>query len=151
MELIDQFNLTLQLLLAGVLTALVGSQRERSGHSAGLRTHMIVGMGACLFTGVSIHGFPGGDPARVAAQIVSGIGFLGAGVIFTRRNEPKNLTTAASIWTTAGLGLAVGAGAWFVAITATLMVWFTLQVLGPLSTYLEEQAVKKRTLESDET
>ena len=126
-----QFALSLNVLLAGVLSALIGIDREqRARNDAGLRTHMLVGIGSCLFTLLSIHAFGGnGDPARVAAQIVSGIGFLGAGVIIFRGRRVHNLTTAASVWVTAAIGMTVGTGAWLLAIVATLIVWFTLDPL----------------------
>lgn len=127
----QQFALSLNILLAGLLSALIGIDREqRARNDAGLRTHMLVGMGSCLFTLLSIHAFGGnGDPARVAAQIVSGIGFLGAGVIIFRGRRVHNLTTAASVWVTAAIGMTVGTGAWLLGIVATLIVWFTLDPL----------------------
>lgn len=90
---------------------------------------MLVGMGACLFTGLSIHAFSDSESARVAAQVVAGVGFLGAGVILERRQGIKNLTTAASIWVTAAVGMAVGAGAWFLALSATVLTWIILAVI----------------------
>lgn len=101
----------LRLLLAVVLGAAIGFQRERAGKPAGLRTHALIALGSALFTVVSIFGFGTGvDPSRVAAGIVTGVGFLGAGVIFRglRRDGVVGLTTAASIWTTAAIGLATG-------------------------------------------
>lgn len=116
------------LLLAAVLSMVIGLDREL--HSpAGLRTHMLVGLGACLFTQMSIHAFHPGDPARIAAQVVTGIGFLGAGTILQRKHSVHHLTTAASIWATAAVGMAVGVGAWFLAILATLVIWFILAVV----------------------
>lgn len=129
-----QLVTSLQLLLATFLSMLVGLERDRRHQPAGLRTHMLVGFGACLFTILSFHAFPGADPSRVAAQIVTGIGFLGAGTILQLRHtsgssEVKHLTTAASIWATAGIGMAVGAGAWLLAINATLIMWIILSVV----------------------
>lgn len=103
------------LLLAFVLSAVIGVERERRFKSAGLRTHILVGLGAALFTLVSAYGFtslaPGPvDPSRIAAQVVTGIGFVGAGVIFVNRGNVVGLTTAASIWVTAAVGMACGAG-----------------------------------------
>ena len=130
MSLATQFESALLLILAIVLSMVIGLERERRDSSAGLRTHMLVGLGACLFTLLSIHAFPGpGNSARVAAQIVSGIGFLGAGTIIQRRRSVHQLTTAASIWATAAVGMAVGAGAWFLAVTATLAIWIVLAVI----------------------
>lgn len=128
-----QLESSLELLLAAYLSIVVGLERERRQQPAGLRTHMLVGVGACLFTMLSMHAFPGADPARVAAQIVVGIGFIGAGVILQLRDKGasniRHLTTAASIWTTAAVGMAVGAGAWFLAINATLITWIILTLI----------------------
>ncbi|HAN86688.1 MAG: MgtC/SapB family protein [Bacillota bacterium] len=117
--------------LATLLGALVGLERERQGKSAGLRTHALVCLGSALITIVSIHGFgpvgPGlRDPARVAAQVVSGIGFLGAGTIMREGLSIRGLTTAASLWTTAGIGLAIGSGMVWPAVGATVLVQFVL-------------------------
>jgi putative Mg2+ transporter-C (MgtC) family protein len=116
------------LLLAAVLSALIGLDREARA-PAGLRTHMLVGLGACLFTLLSLHAFPGSDPARIAAQIVTGIGFLGAGTILQRKNDVHHLTTAASIWATAAVGMTVGAGIWFIAVFSTLLIWAILRII----------------------
>nr|WP_246310672.1 MgtC/SapB family protein [Nesterenkonia sandarakina] len=103
--------------MAFVFSAAIGIERDIRQKSAGARTHILVGMGSALFTLVSAYGFShliGGDvvldPSRIAAQIVSGIGFIGAGVIFVRQNAVSGLTTAASIWVTAAVGMACGAG-----------------------------------------
>lgn len=124
-----QLEATLLLILAALLSMIVGMDRERRHRPAGLRTHMLVGIGACLFTRLSIDAFPGSDPARLAAQIVTGIGFLGAGTIIQRKSNVHDLTTAASIWATAAIGMSVGSGAWFLALTATLTVWIVLAVI----------------------
>lgn len=116
-----------ELTLAFVLSALVGFERELRQKAAGLRTYSLVGVSAALFMLVSKYGFndvlePGRqvvDPSRVAAQIVSGIGFIGGGVIFMRRNVVRGLTTAASVWLTAALGMACGAGLPLLAIATT--------------------------------
>ncbi len=128
MSLVIQFEAAFLVALAAVLGMVIGLDRERHA-PAGLRTHMLVGLGACLFTLLSIHGFEGGDPARVAAQIVTGIGFLGAGTILQRKDDVHHLTTAASIWATAAMGMAVGVGAWFLAICCTLLIWVILRVV----------------------
>ena len=114
------------LVLAWVLGGLIGWQREAQGRAAGLRTHMLVCVGACLITLVSFGGL--GDPGRIAAQIVTGIGFLGAGVILRRGVSVRGLTTAASVWVVAGIGIAVGAGEEFAALpaVATILVLLTL-------------------------
>jgi putative Mg2+ transporter-C (MgtC) family protein len=90
---------------------------------------MLVGLGSCLFTTLSVHAFPGDTSARVAANVITGVGFLGAGTIVQRKNIAHDLTTAASIWATSAVGMAVGSGAWFLAITVTLIVWIVLAVL----------------------
>lgn len=125
----DQLTIALQVILAGILSGLIGMDRERRGHDAGLRTHMLVGMGSCLFTGLSVLAFPGGDPGRVASQILPGLGFLGAGAILKQGANIQGLTTAASMWVTAAVGMGIGTGAWFAAICATLIVWFTLVIV----------------------
>jgi putative Mg2+ transporter-C (MgtC) family protein len=114
------------LLLAFVLSAVLGIERQRKLKSAGLRTHTLVGLGAAVFTLVSAYGFSNVigpevvlDPSRIAAQIVSGIGFLGAGVIFVRQNVVNGLTTAATVWMAAAIGMACGAGMPVIAVIAT--------------------------------
>lgn len=110
-------------LLAAALGAGIGYQRERAGKAAGIRTHVLVSSGAALFTLVSIYGFTGAtvDISRVAAGVVVGIGFIGAGVILRgqREKEVAGLTTAATIWITAAVGLAVGAGMYWISVIAT--------------------------------
>jgi len=115
-------EIILRLLLAAGLSAAIGYQRERKGKAAGLRTHILIGSGAALFTLVSIYGFSGAvDPSRVAAGVVAGVGFIGAGVIFRgmRGEGVAGLTTAASIWITAAIGLAAGAGLYLIGAIAT--------------------------------
>ncbi len=135
-----QFTTALQLILAAYLSAIIGMDRERKAHDAGLRTHMLVGVGACLFTVLSYLAFPGADPARIASQILPGIGFLGAGTILKYGRNVKGLTTAASIWITAAVGMAVGVGAWFLALCATLLIWFVLVMLR----HVERQHFEKK-------
>jgi putative Mg2+ transporter-C (MgtC) family protein len=121
----------LRLLIAVVLGALVGYERERAGKPAGVRTHGMVSLGAALFAVVSLHGFGNtGDPARVAAQIVTGIGFLGAGAILHQRSNVQGLTTAASLWVTAAIGLAVGVGMVFMSLATAVLVFLLLR-FGP--------------------
>lgn len=126
----------LLLTIAFVLSALIGIERQRKLKSAGLRTHTLVGLGSAVFTLVSAYGFDSVigtevvlDPSRIAAQIVSGIGFLGAGVIFVRKNVVSGLTTAASIWVTAAIGMACGAGMPSLALAATALHLVTVGVL----------------------
>jgi len=116
----------LRFLLAVALGAAIGFQRERAGKAAGLRTHILVGSGAALFTLVSIYGFgaEGVDISRVAAGVVVGVGFIGAGVILRgqREEEVAGLTTAATIWITAAIGLAAGAGMYLLSVIATAVI-----------------------------
>lgn len=124
-----QLHLLVQVALAAFLSMIVGLDRERRDKSAGLRTHMLTGLGACLFTTIGAHALPESDPTRVAAGVVSGIGFLGAGVIFRSEDRVRDLTTSASIWATAAIGVAVALDAWLLAIGATVLVWFILSVI----------------------
>lgn len=114
--------------LATALGAFVGFERERVGKPAGVRTHGIVALGSALFTVVSIYGFEGNsDPARIAAQIVTGIGFLGAGTILHLRGSVHGLTTAATLWVTAAIGVAVGTGMIIMSIETAGLVWVLLR------------------------
>ena len=121
-----------RLLLVTLLAGVVGYERERHGRAAGFRTHILVGVGSCLMmlTGLYLMEALAGqvevDPTRLAAQVISGIGFLGAGTILRFRASVRGLTTAASLWAIAGIGLAVGAGFTFGAVVATLIVFTAL-------------------------
>jgi putative Mg2+ transporter-C (MgtC) family protein len=135
----EQLDISVRLLVASVLGAAIGLEREIHAHPAGMRTHLLVSLGSAAFTVLSIFFFetpaaPNGslptDPSRIAAQIVSGIGFLGAGAILKYGTSVRGLTTAASLWATAGVGMAAGAGAWFVAVVTTVLIVFSL---GPLN------------------
>lgn len=123
-----------RLILALVLGGLIGIERESMGRPAGFRTHILVSMGSALIMIVSAYAFAGrtSDPARLAAQVVSGIGFLGAGTIMREGANVRGLTTAASLWTVAGIGLTVGSGFYFAAILGTVLVVLTLVVLNQL-------------------
>lgn len=121
-----------RLLAAMVLGGAIGLQREHAGKPAGLRTHMLVSMGACLFVLACItHDFDNADLSRVIQGLATGIGFLGGGAILklAADHEIKGLTTAAGIWTTAAIGVAVGLGHWGLAAMAVVMTLFTLAVL----------------------
>ena len=127
------------LTVAFVLSGVIGVERQRQLKSAGMRTHILVGLGAAVFTLVSVYGFETvvgsgvmRDPSRIAAQIVAGIGFLGAGLIFVRQNVVNGLTTAASIWVTAGIGMACGAGMVVLAVFATGFYIIATIVMTPL-------------------
>lgn len=145
-------GMTLALGISVVLGGLVGLERELHGHPAGLRTHILVCLGATLITLVSVRMSEtgrGGDPGRIAAQIVAGIGFLGAGAIIREGATIRGLTTAASIWTTAGIGLAVGIGPELgqVAVIATLIVLFTLWVLNEAEEWIETKGRRMMQME----
>jgi putative Mg2+ transporter-C (MgtC) family protein len=125
--------MALRLLLAAVLGGAIGWQRERAGKPAGLRTHMLICIGSAVFTVVSIYAFkglPGGaaDPSRLAAGVVTGIGFLGAGAIIFRSQDGyiAGLTTAATIWVVAAIGVAVGSGLYVASIVTTVIVLIVL-------------------------
>lgn len=118
----------IRLLVAVLLGALVGYERERQGKPAGLRTHAMVALGAALFTVVSLYGFgESADTSRVAAMIVSGIGFLGAGAILHERGGIQGLTTAASLWVTAAIGIAVGVGMMLMSLATAALVFAVLR------------------------
>ena len=120
-------ELLARLLLAAVLGGAIGAERELNDQPAGLRTHMLLTIGACLFTLISAYGFGGGtDPSRIAAQIVTGIGFLGGGAIVRHGLTVKGVTTAASIWATASVGVAIGAGSYLLGIGGAVLVVGTL-------------------------
>ena len=129
-----EVEMILRLLLAAALGAIIGYQREKVGKSAGLRTHTLICVGAALFTIGSLYGFgAAADPARVAAGIVAGIGFLGAGAII-RRGEGvvEGLTTAATIWAVAAVGLAAGAGLYLVSAVTTVVILIILFLPHPI-------------------
>jgi putative Mg2+ transporter-C (MgtC) family protein len=142
-------EILLRLALATALGSIVGFERERGERSAGLRTHALVGLGAALFMSASAFGFGdvlGGrnivlDPSRIAAQVASGIGFLGAGVIVFQRHIVRGLTTAASVWTVAAIGLASGAGMYLAAAGATILTLLVLAGMKPI----ERRWFRRRT------
>jgi putative Mg2+ transporter-C (MgtC) family protein len=147
-----EYNILLmivKLLLAALLGGVVGFEREVHERPAGLRTHILVCLGAALFTIVSASFSPASDPARIAAQVVSGIGFLGGGTILRQGNIVRGLTTAASLWAVAGIGMAVAAGGYLmlVAVTGTAIVVLTLWVVRYLETGLSKRFVRNLTLE----
>lgn len=118
-------ELLLRIFIAMILGMLIGNERKNRNKAAGMRTHAMVALGSALMMVVSKYGFADtvqGDGARLAAQVVSGVGFLGAGMIFVRNNAVSGLTTAAGVWTTAGIGLTVGAGMYGVGILSAVMM-----------------------------
>lgn len=135
--------------LAALLGGLIGIDRELRGHSAGLRTNILVAAAAAAFSDVSINGFAelnGYDPSRVAADVVSGIGFLGAGAIFAAGGRPRGLTTAAALWASAAIGLSVGVGRWQVAVG---LVALSLVALVLVNLLADRTLVTRRTLVRD--
>lgn len=133
-----------RLLLAALLGGAIGAERELADQPAGLRTHILLTVGACLFTLVSAYGFGGSaDPSRLAAQIVTGIGFLGGGAIVRYGLTVRGLTTAASIWATASIGVTVGAGRYLLAGGATLLVVVTLVGLRTVRDLLRRWSVSR--------
>ena len=142
-DLAFQLDVSLRMIAAAALGAGLGLEREVHGHPAGMRTHMLVALGSAIFTILSIYGFPktadttGSDPGRIAAQVVTGIGFLGAGAIVKYGASIRGLTTAGSLWVVAAVGLAAGAGAFFVAVVGTLIGLVALWPLHVLVQRLE--------------
>jgi putative Mg2+ transporter-C (MgtC) family protein len=137
-----------QVLLSAGLGGLIGLEREWRGRDAGFRTNMLIAMGACLFTILSIRGFPldgsaAQDTARVAAQVVSGIGFLGAGALFQTRQHTKGMTTAATIWIVAAIGMTVGVGAYTLAIFSSVVTFLALRFLRPVSKFVGKRSETK--------
>ncbi|MHB8283454.1 MAG: MgtC/SapB family protein [Caulobacteraceae bacterium] len=137
---ISDIDITVRLLVAAVLGSFIGFERERLLWAAGIRTHMLVSVGACLLMIVSAYGFQHAlsmphvvlDPSRIAAQVVTGIGFLGAGSILLRGQVVRGLTTAASIWAVAAIGLASGGGLFFAATVSTVIILLILAGVKPL-------------------
>jgi putative Mg2+ transporter-C (MgtC) family protein len=125
----------LRLSLATLLGAVIGFEREYHAKEAGVRTHLLVALGACLFMILSAYGFDfmldrdhvSFDPSRIASQVVTGIGFIGAGTIIFQKNTIRGLTTAAGVWVTAAIGLACGGGLYTLALASTLMVLLGLE------------------------
>jgi putative Mg2+ transporter-C (MgtC) family protein len=138
-----QFDISVRLATAAFFGAVLGFEREVHGHQAGMRTHMLVALGSAIFTVLSIYGFPAAlgqgasDPSRISAQIVTGIGFLGAGAILKYGTNIRGLTTAASLWVVAAVGLAAGAGAYFVAAFGSTLAVLALWPLHSLVARLE--------------
>ncbi len=125
-----EWNYILRIFVAGLLGGAIGFEREFRAKEAGVRTHFIVALGSALFMIISQYAFTGQfDHARVAAQVVSGIGFIGAGVIIFQKNVVRGVTTAAGLWVAAAIGLACGAGMYAVAIAAMLMTIICLETM----------------------
>ena len=127
-------DMSLRLLVAMILGGIIGLERDYRAKDAGFRTHFLVAVGSALFTLLSMYGFSEGvrDTSRVAAQVVSGIGFLGAGLIVFQKNVIRGLTTAAGLWVTAAVGMACGTGQYYLAVFVTVLMLIGLEVLGHL-------------------
>jgi putative Mg2+ transporter-C (MgtC) family protein len=148
-----QVDLSLRLLVAALLGLAIGFEREIHGHPAGLRTHMLVALGSGLFTVLSIHGFLGEgtgtapvDPTRIAAQIVSGIGFLGAGAILKDGIVIRGLTTAASLWATSAVGMAAGAGEYVISVVAAVVILVSLWPINAIADRLHGTSLPESQL-----
>lgn len=140
----DLSTLFLRLFVAIIIGGLIGAEREYASKSAGLRTVILISLGSCIFTIFSLYIGQGSSPDRIASNIVTGIGFLGAGVIFKADKQVKGLTTAATVWAAAALGMGAGGGYYWVSIGGAIMVLITLNLL----TYLEQEIEKSNQTRS---
>lgn len=138
LDIFFNFELLMRVIISGVCGVIIGYERKTRGKGAGVRTHMIVALAASLMMIISKYGFAdvtesvgsrGADSSRIASQIVSGVGFLGAGMIYVHKNSISGLTTAAGIWATSGIGMAIGAGMYFMGITTTVVIFISQIVL----------------------
>ena len=137
-----EWNFILRLFIAGLLGGIIGFEREVRAKEAGLRTHFIVALGSALFMIISQYAFSGRfDAARVAAQVVSGIGFIGAGVIIFQKNAVRGVTTAAGLWVAAAIGLACGAGMYDIAVASAVLTIFCLEAMHWISKKYGEKNV----------
>lgn len=136
---LSEWDAVVRLLVAGGLTGLLGVEREVRGKEAGLRTFTLVGIGSALFTviGPLISQTSNADVTRIAAGVVTGIGFIGAGLIFRQESHTKNLTTAAGVWAAAAVGMAAGVGLFFLATAATIFMLISLTVYGVIERKIE--------------
>ena len=148
-----QIEFVIRLLVACICGFLLGFERKNRGKEAGIRTHCVVAVASTLMMILSKYGFDdlseamrGADGARIAAQVVSGIGFLGAGMIFVHKNTIKGLTTAAGIWATAGIGMAIGAGMYFIGIISTVIIYLIQIFLHGKASWLAMHVTKALTV-----
>lgn len=138
-------ELLVQLALSALLGGAIGMERELSGKPAGLRTNILICVGATLFTVLSFKlAARGGDPGRVAAQILTGVGFIGAGTILHSRGSVTGLTSAATIWVVSAIGMAVGSAAYVEAVGTTLLVMLVLAGLGFVEAFIARRATHSR-------
>lgn len=159
-DLLVQLEYILRIIVAGVCGAVIGYERSNRMKSAGIRTHLIVAIAAALMMIVSKYGFNdvlavdgvGLDPSRIAAGVVTAIGFLGAGVIFVRKQNVSGITTAAGIWATVGVGIAIGAGLYIIGVAVALLIVLVQIILHKNARFMKEPMTEQITLElcSDE-
>jgi putative Mg2+ transporter-C (MgtC) family protein len=140
-----EITMTVRVIIAAVMGALIGWEREAHGHEAGVRTHATVALGACTFGLISLYVDGGSDPTRIAAQVVTGVGFLGAGVILRDRGRITGLTTAATLWATAAVGLAVAYGMYILGLVSTAIILLLLS----MRRFLPSQKNSVSSLDSD--
>lgn len=149
MVLTFEAEMVLRLILAAFLGFLIGLQRAFSGQPAGERTHALVALGSATFALLSITEFQGGDPIRIAAGVVTGLGFLGAGMIWRRREDGvQGLTTAAGIWVVGGIGLAIGTGSYLMGISVAILALMFLWLDKVLR--IDERVARRREKERDQ-
>ncbi|MFD3258616.1 MgtC/SapB family protein [Paenibacillus lentus] len=149
-----EYELLLRVLIAGICGSIIGFERKSRAKEAGVRTHFVVAVGSALMIIISKYGFQDQigwsnlslDPSRVAAGVVSGVGFLGAGMIFMQKHTVKGLTTAAGIWATAGIGMAVGAGMYFIGIGVMLIIFVGQIMLHGRLSWLTSPKIEKLAL-----
>ncbi|WP_420452851.1 MgtC/SapB family protein [Ilumatobacter sp.] len=151
---VDVWQIGIRLVLACLLGGLIGVERDLSGHEAGLRTHMLLALGSALFALLWVAAFvpfveSGGsavqvDPSRIASYVAAGVGFLGAGAIVKERGDVTGLTTAASLWVAAAVGVACGLGMWAAALIAVALAIASLAVLHPVSRAIDHLARRRR-------
>jgi len=126
-EMLSDFELVFRIILAVALGSIIGFEREKGDKPAGLRTHILVSLGSAQFSILSFYAFPGSDPARIAAYVVVGIGFIGAGTIIRSSDRIIGVTTAASLWVVASIGMACGIGFYLAAVIVTIISFITLR------------------------
>jgi len=154
-ELLNENTMTMfsRIVIAAVLCGFIGLEREVKNHPAGFRTHLLVGVGSCLMMVLSLFGFEDYmkdaqhvqfDPARIPSYVISGIGFLGGGTILVKGATVRGLTTAASIWIVAGLGLVIGAGLYGLACFTTIIVLLSLIFLNRFEKYMSKEKFRKK-------
>lgn len=137
-------ELAIRLLLAAALGGVLGAERELRQKSAGFRTNILIAIGSALFTIASLTLAPNADPTRITAQIVTGIGFLGAGTIIRTRSGVHGLTTAATVWVNAALGVAAGGGQYRLAVLGGAITLSVLLILGPIERSIERKTGLRR-------